>query len=96
MLTEDGLSAMNHGKPMGIPALISLYKRMAKDSVLVRELKVCVDYGEVMPNIPHGPFFLPTWEQPCRSPQRGELPLRRRCEKLKRTSDAHNACKCFL
>ena len=52
VLTEEGLSAMNHGKPIGVPALISLYKRMAKDSVLLRELEMSVDYGEVMPNIP--------------------------------------------
>ena len=52
VLTEEGLSAMNHGKPIGIPALISLYKRMAEDSALLRELKMSVDYGEVMPNIP--------------------------------------------
>jgi len=38
--------------PEKITDSFSLYKRMAKDSVLVRELKVCVDYGEVMPNIP--------------------------------------------
>ena len=38
--------------PEKIADSFSLYKRMAKDSVLVRELKVCVDYGEVMPNIP--------------------------------------------
>ena len=43
---------MNHGKPIGVPALISLYERMAKNSVLLRELKASVDYGEVMPNIP--------------------------------------------
>jgi maltose/maltodextrin transport system substrate-binding protein len=43
---------MNHGKPIGIPALTSLYNRMAKDNVLLRELKMSVDYGEVMPNIP--------------------------------------------
>ena len=52
LLTEEGLSAMNHGKPIGIPALTSLYDRMAKDNVLLRELKMSVDYGEVMPNIP--------------------------------------------
>lgn len=52
VLTEEGLSAMNHGKPIGIPALTSLYNRMAKDNVLLRELKMSVDYGEVMPNIP--------------------------------------------
>src|SRR6516162_4587509 len=38
--------------PEKITDSFSLYKRMAKDSVLVRDLKVCVDYGEVMPNIP--------------------------------------------
>ena len=52
VLTEEGLSAMNHGKPIGIPALTSLYETMAKDNVLLRELKLSVDYGEVMPNIP--------------------------------------------
>ena len=52
VLTEGGLSAMNHGKPIGVPALISLYKRLAKDSANLRELKMSVDYGEVMPNIP--------------------------------------------
>jgi maltose/maltodextrin transport system substrate-binding protein len=52
MLTGEGLSAMNYGKPIGVPALISLYERMAKNSVLLRELKASVDYGEVMPNIP--------------------------------------------
>jgi maltose/maltodextrin transport system substrate-binding protein len=31
---------------------------MAKDSVLLRELEMSVDYGEVMPNIPQmGRFF---------------------------------------
>ena len=44
--------------PEKITDSFSLYKRMAKDSVLVRDLKVCVDYGEVMPNIPQmGRFF---------------------------------------
>ena len=58
VLTEEGLSAMNHGKPIGVPALMSLYKRMAKASVLLRELEMSVDYGEVMPNIPQmGRFF---------------------------------------
>src|SRR5215469_16935281 len=52
LLTDEGLSAMNHGKPIGVPALISLYERMSKDNSLLRELKMSVDYGEVMPNIP--------------------------------------------
>ena len=57
-LTEQGLGAADHAKPIGIPALISLYERMAKDSALLRELKAGVDQGQIMPNIPQmGSFF---------------------------------------
>jgi maltose/maltodextrin transport system substrate-binding protein len=52
LFTEEGLTAMNRGKPLGIPALISLYNRMAKDNTLLQQLKTAVDYGEVMPNVP--------------------------------------------
>jgi len=52
LLTEEGLTAMNRGKPIGIPALISVYNRMAKDDTRLQQLKTCVDYGEVMPNVP--------------------------------------------
>ena len=52
LLTEDGLRAMNHAKPIGVPALTSSYDRMAKDSARLRELKMSVDYGAVMPNVP--------------------------------------------
>jgi maltose/maltodextrin transport system substrate-binding protein len=58
MLTEEGLTAMNHGKPLGIPALISLEETMIKNDPLLNEFNVCVDGGEVMPNIPQmGRFF---------------------------------------
>jgi maltose/maltodextrin transport system substrate-binding protein len=57
-LTEQGLRAADHAKPIGIPALISLYETMAKDSALLRGLKAGVDQGEIMPNIPQmGRFF---------------------------------------
>jgi maltose/maltodextrin transport system substrate-binding protein len=52
LLTDDGLRAMNHAKPIGVPALISSYDRMAKDSARLRELKTSLDYGAVMPNVP--------------------------------------------
>jgi maltose-binding protein MalE len=45
-LTEQGLRAADHAKPIGVPALISLYETMAKDSALLRELKA---------NSPHCP-----------------------------------------
>jgi maltose/maltodextrin transport system substrate-binding protein len=43
---------MNRRKPLGIPALISSYNKMAQDNALLRQLKTCVDHSEVMPNVP--------------------------------------------
>ena len=51
-LTDEGLSAMDHAKPLGVPALISLYDKMAGNNPLLRQLKVAVDHGQIMPNIP--------------------------------------------
>jgi maltose/maltodextrin transport system substrate-binding protein len=57
-LTEEALSVMYQAKPTGVPALISLYEKLAKDNPLLRELDAAVEYGEVMPNIPQmGRFF---------------------------------------
>jgi maltose/maltodextrin transport system substrate-binding protein len=57
-LTEEGLTAMYHAKPTGVPALISIYEKLAKDDPLLRQLKAAVEYGQVMPNIPQmGRFF---------------------------------------
>ncbi|MGA8658314.1 MAG: maltose/maltodextrin ABC transporter substrate-binding protein MalE [Chthoniobacterales bacterium] len=57
-LTEEGLTAMDHAKPIGLPALVSLYEKMARDNPNLRQLKVAVDAGQVMPNIPQmGRFF---------------------------------------
>jgi maltose/maltodextrin transport system substrate-binding protein len=39
-LTEQGLSAIDHAKPIGVPALISLYETMAKDNALIQELRL--------------------------------------------------------
>jgi maltose/maltodextrin transport system substrate-binding protein len=58
LLTDEALSAMNQAKPIGVPALISLYQKTAKKDALVRKLKLAVDHGEVMANIPQmGRFF---------------------------------------
>ena len=57
-LTEQGLRAVDHAKPIGVPALISLHETMAKDNALLRQLKAGVDQGQIMPNIPQmGCFF---------------------------------------
>jgi len=51
-ITDKVLAAANRLKPIGIPALNSLYETMSKNDELLREMKVCADNGEVMPNIP--------------------------------------------
>jgi len=51
-ITDKGLAEANRLKPLGIPALKSLYETMSKNDELLREMKVCADDGEVMPNIP--------------------------------------------
>jgi maltose/maltodextrin transport system substrate-binding protein len=52
LLTSAGLAAMNHAKAIGVPALKSLYNKMAKDRPLLRALKISVEDGLVMPNVP--------------------------------------------
>src|SRR5215471_19172451 len=57
-LTEEALTAIYHAKPTGVPALISIYEKLAKDNPLLRQLKAAVESGQVMPNIPQmGRFF---------------------------------------
>ena len=58
LLTDEGLVAMNKAKPIGIPAIVSVYEEIGKDNPRLRELKASVDYGQIMPNIPQmGRFF---------------------------------------
>ena len=58
LLTDEGLIAVNKAKPIGIPAIVSVYEEIAKDNPRLRELKAAVDYGQIMPNIPQmGRFF---------------------------------------
>jgi maltose/maltodextrin transport system substrate-binding protein len=58
VLTEEAFAAMYRAKPTGVPALISIYERLAKDNPLLRQLDAAVEDGQVMPNIPRmGRFF---------------------------------------
>ncbi|HEY2424135.1 MAG TPA: maltose/maltodextrin ABC transporter substrate-binding protein MalE [Chthoniobacterales bacterium] len=58
LLTDNGLLAMNRIRPIGVPALISSYEKLAKDDLRVRQLKQALDEGEIMPNVPQmGLFF---------------------------------------
>jgi maltose/maltodextrin transport system substrate-binding protein len=58
LLTDEGLSAMDHGKPIGLPTLNSLREKMIHYNPLLQQLQICVDHGDVMPNIPQmGRFF---------------------------------------
>jgi maltose/maltodextrin transport system substrate-binding protein len=49
--TQESLCAMDHVKPIGIPAMISLYDALAENNPLLGEMKRCADEGEVMPNV---------------------------------------------
>ncbi len=51
-ITKESLCALDHVKPIGIPAMISLNDELSRNSPLLGEMKRCVDEGEVMPNIP--------------------------------------------
>jgi maltose/maltodextrin transport system substrate-binding protein len=58
LLTDNGLLAMNRGRAIGVPSLISCYRKLAKDDLRVRQLKEALDRGEIMPNVPQmGIFF---------------------------------------
>jgi maltose/maltodextrin transport system substrate-binding protein len=56
--TKESLCALDHVKPIGIPAMISLYDELSRNNPLLGEMKRCADEGEVMPNIPQmGKFW---------------------------------------
>lgn len=58
LVTDEGLRAMNRIRPIGIPALVELYEKLARNDSRLRQLKTALDYGELMPNIPQmGRFF---------------------------------------
>jgi maltose/maltodextrin transport system substrate-binding protein len=58
LLTDEGLAALDSAKPIGVPALISLYEKLAKDNPHLRQLRASVDIGQIMPNVPEmGRFF---------------------------------------
>jgi len=52
LVSEEGLRAMNDAKPIGIPSLVSLAEEMDRSNPLLRQMKICIEQGEVMPNIP--------------------------------------------
>ena len=51
-ITKESLRALDHVKPIGILAMISLYDELSRNNPLLGEMKRCADEGEVMPNIP--------------------------------------------
>lgn len=58
-ITKESLRALDHVKPIGIPAMISLSDELSQNNPLLGEMKRCVDEGEVMPNIPQMGKFWP-------------------------------------
>jgi maltose/maltodextrin transport system substrate-binding protein len=55
--TKESLCALDHVKPIGIPAMVSLYDELSRSNPLLGEMKRCADEGEVMPNIPQTARF---------------------------------------
>lgn len=56
--TPEGIAAMNRAKAVGVPALAQAYENLARKDPRMRELKACIDTGELMPNVPRmGRFF---------------------------------------
>jgi maltose/maltodextrin transport system substrate-binding protein len=56
--TPEGLAAMNRAKAVGVPALVQAYESLARNDACLRELKACLELGQLMPNVPHmGRFF---------------------------------------
>ena len=76
-LTDDGLGAIDKAKPLGIPAIISVYDRISKDNPRLRELKASVDYGQVMPNVPQMGRFFSAVGAALQLATDGQLPARR-------------------
>jgi len=58
LLTDDGFSAMNRAKPLGVPALLSFYERLAERDNRLRQLRSALDHGQLMPGVLQmGRFF---------------------------------------
>jgi maltose/maltodextrin transport system substrate-binding protein len=58
VVTPEGIAAMNRAKAVGVPALAQAYENLARKDARIRELKACIDLGELMPNVPRmGRFF---------------------------------------
>ena len=58
LLTDDGIGAMNRAKAVGVPALISMYEKLARNDLRLRQMKLATDHGQLTPNIPQmGRFF---------------------------------------
>jgi hypothetical protein len=69
---------------------------MANDNPLLRQMKVSVDYGQIMPNIPQMGVTLAPWEQLFRSRQTVKLLRKQPCKKPRRTCVIRKAMKIEL
>jgi maltose/maltodextrin transport system substrate-binding protein len=58
LATPAGLAAMHRAKAVGVPALVQAYEHLARGDGRLRELKACLEQGQLMPNVPRmGRFF---------------------------------------
>jgi maltose/maltodextrin transport system substrate-binding protein len=76
LISEEGLKAMNDAKPIGIPSLISLADKMDQENPLLKEMKTCVEQGEVMPNIPEMGRFWTAFGAALQLATNGQAPVK--------------------
>jgi maltose/maltodextrin transport system substrate-binding protein len=76
LISEEGLNAMNDAKPIGIPSLITLADKLDQENPLLKEMKICVEQGEVMPNIPEMGRFWTALGSALQLATNGQAPVR--------------------
>jgi maltose/maltodextrin transport system substrate-binding protein len=76
LISEEGLKAMNDAKPIGIPSLISLAEKMDQENPLLKEMKTCIEQGEVMPNIPEMGRFWTAFGAALQLATNGQAPVK--------------------
>ena len=89
LISEEGLNAMNDAKPIGIPSLISLAEQLDQQNPLLKEMKICVEGGEVMPNIPEMGRFWTAVGAALQLATNGQLPVQTALEEAAENMRKH-------
>ena len=75
LVSEEGLKAMDEAKPLGIPALVTLANEMERTNPLLQQLELCIEQGEIMPNIPEMGRFWSAVGSALQTATNGQTPV---------------------